>query len=1015
MVRNRIKNLKTRIMAVMLTAAMAVTLFSGIPEKVKGASGVRLNEGEIYTFADCEWMAVEVHDEYTTLQMTKGNTDHGDMCGAWPGYIKNVNSGSDQNMEYENISSYYPGLSYLYSQIGDKEYADANGEGLYLVSKDDITNDSKYISAFNEAIHNQDTFGSSSEYVWLGTVGSNGYAWRFGYNGYLDERCTQDVSLVVAPAFNIDTSLLSASEIRSIFPESVTVNGTTINTTELSAIETGSFYGLHYKIYDNGLCVMVGNTHCSAISYPWCSSSVTQIYADFTSDNLSGMFQNASNLEYIEFGDNFSTAGSNKFDNMFYGCSKIKSIDLGKINMDSATQIYNMFKDCTSLSSIDLSGNNLSSVTNIADLFGNCTNLSYVNLSGVDLSSVNCAIRMFSGCTNLTSIDLSSLSGAPLSNTSYMFENCPKLNKIWLPSTITTISNDTFSASLSVPGMGEENIPLTTTATVFTDASQKNDGWNISKEDENRVFTNQTIYGATKQQFESASLHTITFKDSDNIEISETEIVTGRDLTAPADPTRTGYTFYGWSEDGTNVITLPAKATEDRTYTAVYTPNTYTIKYNANGGTGEMEDTSATYDADTTLRTSTFVNTGSAITGWALTSDGEVAYKDGDTVKNLTAEADGAITLYAVWKKNPENPAGGNTGTEGGSSESGNTGSSSAGNNSGSSAGSGSTSTSGGNGASGSSSGGSSSSSSGNTETTEKPEEKPVETNPSIVKHEDGSTITTTTSTNSVGEILKEIVYKDKNGKVTQIVKSITHTDLSTRTDTTAYVQGTEIIVTVERDSLGKPGEITEHVNVPVQGSIKTNGTTVRMGGAVVQKMYELTMQADVDVTVSCVKEEKDTWTSYADVTVPLSLLKRGQKVNIMRKVGDTLCLTAAKSSSIGVGGAVTLSKLTPGVSYRLVESSVYKTRRDAIYKSVRLAKTSVSIKKGKSAKVTLVSGYNKASIKSISYKTSNKKVVTVSKTGKITGKKQGTATVSAIITFADGHTKTLKMKVRVK
>jgi uncharacterized protein YjdB len=53
--------------------------------------------------------------------------------------------------------------------------------------------------------------------------------------------------------------------------------------------------------------------------------------------------------------------------------------------------------------------------------------------------------------------------------------------------------------------------------------------------------------------------------------------------------------------------------------------------------------------------------------------------------------------------------------------------------------------------------------------------------------------------------------------------------------------------------------------------------------------------------------------------------------------------------------------------------------------------------------------------VKSIVYKTSKSNVATVNKNGKITGKKSGTATVSAVVTLKNGSKKTVKMKVTVK
>ena len=55
----------------------------------------------------------------------------------------------------------------------------------------------------------------------------------------------------------------------------------------------------------------------------------------------------------------------------------------------------------------------------------------------------------------------------------------------------------------------------------------------------------------------------------------------------PSDPSREGYVFAGWkdSEDVVTSSTIVTR-TADHTLTAIWTPNTYSIVYNANTGIG---------------------------------------------------------------------------------------------------------------------------------------------------------------------------------------------------------------------------------------------------------------------------------------------------------------------------------------------------------------------------------------------------------------------------------------------
>ncbi|MBQ6627853.1 MAG: InlB B-repeat-containing protein [Methanobrevibacter sp.] len=83
--------------------------------------------------------------------------------------------------------------------------------------------------------------------------------------------------------------------------------------------------------------------------------------------------------------------------------------------------------------------------------------------------------------------------------------------------------------------------------------------------------------------------------------------------------TRTGYTFSGWVSD-TNAShpdkeTFTYQRAANTIMYAQWTPITYSIKYNANGGSGTMSNTSATYDVNVTLSNNAFTRTGYSFSG----------------------------------------------------------------------------------------------------------------------------------------------------------------------------------------------------------------------------------------------------------------------------------------------------------------------------------------------------------------------------------------------------------------
>ncbi len=129
------------------------------------------------------------------------------------------------------------------------------------------------------------------------------------------------------------------------------------------------------------------------------------------------------------------------------------------------------------------------------------------------------------------------------------------------------------------------------------------------------------------------------------------EYAAGDPVTVGAAPTREGYTFTGWSDGAKNYLpdeTFPM-GSGDVTLTAQWKANRYSIVYDANGGAGDMAATELNYDDAGTIAACTYQKTGCRFTGWALSPDGLPVYLGGETVRNLTAEADGEINLYARW------------------------------------------------------------------------------------------------------------------------------------------------------------------------------------------------------------------------------------------------------------------------------------------------------------------------------------------------------------------------------
>ena len=92
-----------------------------------------------------------------------------------------------------------------------------------------------------------------------------------------------------------------------------------------------------------------------------------------------------------------------------------------------------------------------------------------------------------------------------------------------------------------------------------------------------KAFTNIMADLVVTAQYE-INTYTVTFKDWDGTELKTQEVQYGGDAEAPADPTRTGYTFTGWDKAFTNIMA-------DLVVTAQYSINTYTVTFKDWNGT----------------------------------------------------------------------------------------------------------------------------------------------------------------------------------------------------------------------------------------------------------------------------------------------------------------------------------------------------------------------------------------------------------------------------------------------
>lgn len=122
------------------------------------------------------------------------------------------------------------------------------------------------------------------------------------------------------------------------------------------------------------------------------------------------------------------------------------------------------------------------------------------------------------------------------------------------------------------------------------------------------------------------------------------------DITLASAISRPGYSFQGWATSSSGSVAYAANATYSAnasiTLYAVWKANTYTVKYNANGGSGAPGNQTKTYGVPLTLSTTKPTRTNYTFKGWGTSASATTAtYPAGGSYT-----ANSAITLYAVWE-----------------------------------------------------------------------------------------------------------------------------------------------------------------------------------------------------------------------------------------------------------------------------------------------------------------------------------------------------------------------------
>jgi len=176
-------------------------------------------------------------------------------------------------------------------------------------------------------------------------------------------------------------------------------------------------------------------------------------FVNFKPTSTNNWFSGMSNLEEIVGLEYLNTSETTAMSYMFYGCSKLKSIDVSHFETVNVEKMGYMFQNCSSLESIDISGFDYSNNTSCYRMFNGCSSLKEVKMGAWKNNSNNQYGYMFSGCSALESLDLSLLNLPSDAKTTNMLYGCSALRELAISPSMSVLNSTACS------GVGTANSP----------------------------------------------------------------------------------------------------------------------------------------------------------------------------------------------------------------------------------------------------------------------------------------------------------------------------------------------------------------------------------------------------------------------------------------------------------------------------------------------------------------------------------------------------------------------------
>lgn len=274
------------------------------------------------------------------------------------------------------------------------------------------------------------------------------------------------------------------------------------------------------------------------------------------------------------------------------------------------------------------------------------------------------------------------------------------------------------------------------------------------------------------------------------------------------------------------------------------------------------------------------------------------------------------------------------------------------------------------------------------TKTEVKPDGTRVETKTDTVKNDQGNEVKSETTT-----------IKNADGTVVSVTTTIEIKDAATNTT---------INMVVKKDAAGEATEAKAEIEA-VAAAGKNGKAKTTLNADAAEQMIQAAGTKNVTIKQT-VRDDKGN-TLYT-VETDAKNLEAGRKLTLV-EIRDGKQILVTKTAKVDTNGNFTIR--APKGEYQLLNETQMKTLRKQILATVKPAKKSVTIKKGKKAAISLSKKLDKENVAKITYRSTKKSVVTITKNGKATGKKKGAAVIEITVVLNDGTKKVIKTKVTVK